>query len=145
MSLDKCVLVEKTVMNYDIVCIQETWNTSSRCIEFQDFRSFHFNIQKVDENAHRGASGISIFIKKNILTNISIIRSHDDFVVWFTVNTNVKQNVKPLLVGVVYFPPEGSTCNVNRDDYFQVLENDICDCKRCNIPRLYECKTKDTG
>ena len=39
--------------------------------------------------------------------------------------SDMHTNEQPLLLGIVYFPPEGSTCNVHRDNYFQTLECDI--------------------
>ena len=40
---------------------------------------------------------------------------------WFIINGLQKE----IAVCSIYFPPDGSNCNYDRDDYFDVLQNDI--------------------
>ena len=39
------------------------------------------------------------------------------------------ENGKPLIIGCVYSPNEGSVCNITRNDYFDVLQEDLCELK----------------
>ena len=74
MSSEKSILIENFVCNYDIVCLQETWNTADRNIDIQNFKSLHFNRTHIDKKANRGAGGISILVKDHLCPKISIVR-----------------------------------------------------------------------
>jgi exonuclease III len=50
---------------------------------------------------------------------------HDDFILWLRVQTKTIS----FALGIVYFAPEGSSCNAQREDYFDILLDDIRELK----------------
>ena len=50
---------------------------------------------------------------------------HDDFILWLRVQTKTIS----FALGIVYFAPEVSSCNAHREDYFDILLNDIRELK----------------
>ena len=121
LTLEKAQILNVFFSGYDIICLQETWNTHDRIIDLEGFNGFHFIRKKLNTRANRGSGGISLFVKDNSKYSISVLKSHDDFIVWFKIN-GVQNDVA---VCSVYFPPDGSSCNYERDDYFDLLQNDI--------------------
>ena len=108
-----------------MLCLQETWCKEGHNLEIDNFGSFHFNRPILNAKALRGAGGISIYVKSKIVPFVSILKNHADYLVWICIKKTLFNSEKPLLIGIVYFPPEPATCNVYREDYFMTLENDI--------------------
>jgi hypothetical protein len=77
------------------------------------------------KNTLRGSGGISVFTKKTSCVKVKTLKVHDDFILWLHVQVQ-KTN---FALGVVYFAPGGSTCNIQREDYFDSLLDDIRELK----------------
>ena len=128
MTESKAVCLREVLLKkmYDIIALQETWNTTHRKIDLADFTSSHIIRQSLHKNATRGSGGISFHINKNSNIKTKILKSHDDFIVWVNIQDGRELDVA---ICFVYFPPEGSTCNPSREDYFDVLTEDIRELK----------------
>ena len=110
---------------YDIIGISETWFREDSGISLDGYYDVHFNRKQVHERALRGSGGISIFIKENLQKFVTVIKHHDDFMVWLKVDKILCNTEKHVAICYVYFAPEGSTYNCTKDDYFVTLEDDI--------------------
>jgi hypothetical protein len=88
-------------------------------------KSYHFVRSVLNPKALRGAGGISVFVNHKLKSKVSVLKSHDDYIVWLKVKENCVGNSKALAFCIVYFPPEGASCNSIRNYYFDVLQNDI--------------------
>ena len=121
LSHSKLPNIVKVMSDFDIVLIQETC-IGDRVISIDNFESFHLVRPKQNPKLYRGAGGISIYVKNK--WNVSVLKNHNEILVWLNVDNYVIEN-KSLIIGCVYFPPEGSNCNTSRDDYFTLLEDDL--------------------
>lgn len=107
----------------DIFVVQETWLSCDSEIDIQGFNSYHFNRPDVNSKAWRPSGGISIFIRENICKKVTVQKNYCDNIVWLKIDCN--DGNKPLMIGAVYLYHEHSTGNVSRDDFFQLLSNDL--------------------
>ena len=125
MSEGKVHILKNYLHNHDIIAVQETWNTPDRIVDIEGVKSFHFVRSKIHPRALRGAGGVSIFVNHKLKNKTCILKSHEDYIVWLKIKANCVGNAKPIALCVVYFQPEGSSCNSERDDYFELLQNDM--------------------
>ena len=113
------------IQEHDILLLQETWFIKDRVVEIQSYKSLHFIRSAINPKALRGSGGISIYIKHQIADNVRVMKSYLDCVVWLQMKENTVGNTRPIAMGVVYLPPESSVHNVDKEDYFMMLESDI--------------------
>ena len=115
----------------DIIAYVETWVKDS-VMEIEGYTGLHFIRNNINPRAKRGSGGISIFIKDYLKNAVSVIKHYKYCLVWLKITQN--DEIDPILIGIVYFPPEGSVYNCMNDDYFQILETDrIQFCEEYNV------------
>ena len=120
-KLDEEIL-GKLFNQYDILMLSETWFVNENELEIDNFKMYHFNRAILDKRAKRGSGGIAVYVKHEISGNVHPISSYCDNIAWFGLSSSLLKSEKPIAIGTVYLPPEGSTHN--QEDLFAVLEND---------------------
>ena len=78
-KLDKNV-IGNVIKQFDIVDFSETWLRDD--MDIDGFISLHFMRDKIHKNAHRGAGGISVFMKNDICNSISLLKHYYDSVLY---------------------------------------------------------------
>ena len=116
-------ILGELLKDIDILALQETWLYENRVIDIEGYKAFHVIRPDPDKNAQHGSGGISVFIKNCLQNRVSLLKSYMDNIVWFKIDTN--DSDKPIALCVIYLYHEHSSGNINRDDYFQLLEQDI--------------------
>jgi exonuclease III len=113
------------MQDQDILLFQETWFIKDRTIDITNFKPLHFVREIINPKAHRGSGGISVYVKNAIAHNVHILKNYFNCIIWLSIKESTTDNVRPIALGVVYIPPESSVHNINKDDYFSILESDI--------------------
>jgi hypothetical protein len=121
------------VTKYDIIIFAETWRSDPPTLS--GYKCIDFPRIELNVNARRGSGGISVFIKDDISPFVKVVKHYHDCIVWLNIEDHTIDAVplsnKHVMLGAVYFPPEGSTYNCNKEDYYDMLENDILQFNSC--------------
>lgn len=96
--------------NYDIICLCETW----QCNE-DDFSNMipgyiHFDSPRRNLRGHRGAGGVSVFIKDELFNSGIIKRIYNQYeeCVLLIIEQRVTDLQNPIVLGFTYVAPENS-------------------------------------
>jgi hypothetical protein len=122
---------EKTehLPDVEILLLCETWLREGHSIAIPGFTHKNFYVKNVHKSAKRGCGGLSIYMHNSIQSKCQIIKGNENLA-WLEVCNMSSRDDKPLAIGFVYFPPEGSTQILPSSDLFQQLEEDIVNLSR---------------
>jgi hypothetical protein len=93
-------------------------------INIPNYILFPYPRQGWDLKTKRVSGGIAIYVKENIQKDVKPLSNYFDNLVWLSIGVELAGTEKPIALATAYFPPEGSTHNCNKEDYFNRLEQD---------------------
>ena len=105
--------------DYDIIALQETWHTKSNKFEVDLYKSFHAIKPDLHPRAKRGSGGISVYVKHNLSSYVTLLKKSNDNIMWLKFKTFSDSD---LAIGVIYFPPNIIS---KEEDIFLRLKSDI--------------------
>ena len=111
--------------NPDITCLVETWLREDEEVEFDGFKWFGKNRSQLNRKAVRGSGGVGMLVKSSWcqLWSGEIVNVETEDIMWMKfVN---KQTMEVLFVAVCYIPPEGSSRDVDAEERFQMLSDQV--------------------
>jgi exonuclease III len=112
------------VKGFDMLLITESWGIKGLPINIPNYKVLPYPRQRLDPKAKRASGGIAIYIKENLVNHIKPLSNYFDNLVWLSISADLAGTEKPIALATVYFPPEGSTHNCDKEDYFCRLEHD---------------------
>ena len=122
-----------------IICLGETWTHAesenkggknahkreSKKLQLKNFEFFPFSRKYKHKKAWRAAGGQGIFIRKDIIKGVKIIKNYDDVLVWIKLFKEYFYLERDVYLGSVYIYPENSLCT--EEDQFQIIQKSVCE------------------
>jgi hypothetical protein len=108
----------------DKIVLTETWSLKDYEIQIDNFDLFNYRRTCINSKAKRASGGIGIYVKENIAHLVTPLSNYNDNIVWLKVDKCLTHSDKDTALCAVYFPPQGSICNLGQEDYFLKLEQD---------------------
>ena len=150
----KISILEDYLQPNHIICLGETWTpcenennvknksknrnmqqNKSKKLELKNFEYFQFSRKYKHKKAWRAAGGQGIFIRKDILDGVKIVKNYDDVLVWIRLFKEFFQLDKDIYLGSVYIYPENSLCT--EEDQFQIVQQAVCELPQDIDPYLF--------
>ena len=122
MNTVKCEVIQK--LQCDILCLCETWLRDSDAISIPGYKWFGQNRKQLSKRANRGSGGVGILIR-NSLSDISVMDSSVEGILWLKIVESAKPSCVILCVCVCYLPPSTSSRGDSSDHFFDCLATQI--------------------
>ena len=119
----------KRYLSSDIVFLSETHSCYKDILSLDGYKCF-LNCRSIESSKKRG--GLAVFIKRNILSGISLMDKSQSEMLWFRLNANYFGLEKDLFICFVYIAPVNSTYVKNTGLDKQVFEK-LEDCLKFNL------------
>ena len=109
---------------FDLILLCETWSENNNTFELDGCVYLDIYCNYKHRSARRGSGGIGIFVRNSMYRKgIELYRANDDKIAWVKLKKKFLGFNKDILLGMVYFPPENSTCNTV--DVFTTLLEEV--------------------
>ena len=127
-SINVCGLIRRTLFpefsetlsKYDLLCVTETKLDQTDVISVEGYTFFS---QHRRQNYIRKSGGIGLFCKQHLTSNISIIDTETDYILWARLDKTLFNISEDLILGILNIPPSQS--RFLNDDEFLDLETEI--------------------
>ena len=115
--------------SYDIIFLSETWLNKKHLtdLSIQGFESYHVYGQKsTGVKKGRLSGGLSIYFRKELKNEISVIETNNFGIIWIKINHNLLSFNEDLYCCHTYIPPPSSKVLIDKDfDFFEEIEKGI--------------------
>ena len=121
-------------MNYDIVCICETFLRSNDEIDIPGYTWIGHHRRKILPSARRGSGGVGLLVKSSLYAayDFNILDNEVDDILWVKVTS--RSDGSHILICVCYLAPFGSSRYIDAAEYFDKLLAQVCEYQ--NIGRM---------
>jgi hypothetical protein len=109
------------VEGFEVIAFAESWCSDPP--QIQGYQCYNFPRVGLHPKAKRGSGGICIYVRNQLYQYVKVVKHYFDCIVW--INIGGENKTESIMLCLVYFPPDGSLYNYTKDDYFDILENDI--------------------
>ena len=109
----------------DILCVAETKLLGQADLKVDNYTWFGHNRSQLHVNARTGSGGVGILVKNELLYTFdaAIIDNTHEGILW--IQFKEKVSGEKFNICVCYLPPEGSTRNIDADEYFETLLSQV--------------------
>ncbi|MDA8001866.1 MAG: endonuclease/exonuclease/phosphatase family protein [Alphaproteobacteria bacterium] len=109
----------------DVACLVETWLKDDEKVDYDGYCWFGHNRSCLSRKAVRGSGGVGVLVKSSWCKwwSVVIVDVEVEDVLW--VKFENKKSHEMFFVAVCYFPPVGSSREVDTEERFQVLTEQI--------------------
>ena len=109
----------------DILCVAETKLIGEDVLNIAEYTWLGHNRLQLHRNAWAGSGGVGILVRNTLLRDysVSVLDKTCEGILW--IQFKGKENAEDFNVCVCYLPPEGSTRNVDAEEYFETLLSQV--------------------
>ena len=120
--------IRAKVINFfqpDILCMTETWLRGDEVVMFDGYEWFGHNRTSVSRKAVRGSGRVGVLVKESVLLDwsVKVVDVQLEDVMW--VKLEQKETSQVVFIGVCYFPPAGSSREIDIEERFHVLSEQV--------------------
>ncbi len=120
--------LRQSCFNYvdmDILCISESKRIGIDPLDINGFEWFGHNRTHLHKNAKVGSGGVGVLIRKSLLQwyKITVLDKTYEGILWIKFTS--KDSEQTFNLSMSYLPPEGSTRNIDVNDFYETLLSQI--------------------